>query len=68
MFSTHTSASHIRKKKKKKSLKKFTLRNVFQGFPGDSVVKNPLTNAQIRSRIWEDPTCHRASKTVHCNY
>ena len=37
------------------------------GFPDDSVVKNPLSNAGSMDSIliWEDPTCHRAIKPKH---
>ena len=35
-------------------------------FPGGSVVKNPPANArdEVRSLIWEDPTCHRTTKPM----
>ena len=37
------------------------------GFPDDSVVKNPLSNAGSVDSvlIWEDPTCHGAIKPKH---
>ena len=37
------------------------------GFPGNSVVKNPLANAGSMDSIlvWEDPTCHGAIKPKH---
>ena len=36
------------------------------GFPGGSGAKNLPANAEdiVRSLIWEDPTCHRATKPV----
>ena len=40
-------------------------------FPGGSVVKNPTAIAGdtgLIRKIWEDPTCHTASKPVHHNY
>ena len=43
-------------------------RAVLGGFPGDSVVKNPLTSAiEVRSLIQEGPTCCGAAKPTH-NY
>ena len=41
-----------------------------KGFPGGSVVKNPLSMREmwVQSLIQEDPTCHRATKPVHHNY
>ena len=41
-----------------------------KGFPGGSVVKNPLSMRKmwVQSLIQEDPTCHRATKPVHHNY
>ena len=37
-----------------------------EGFPGGPVVKNPPANAgdMVRSLIWEDLTCRRATKPV----
>ena len=37
-----------------------------EGFPGGSVVKNPPADAgpPVQSLVWEDPTCHRATKPV----
>ena len=28
----------------------------------------PVQGAQVSSLVWEDSTCHRAAKQVHCNY
>ena len=41
--------------------------NSILGFPGGSVVKNLTVNAEIpvRSPVWEDPTCHGATKPQH---
>ena len=41
-----------------------------RSFPGGSVVKNPLANAKdtVQSLIWEDFTCHGATKSMHRNY
>ena len=35
-------------------------------FPGGAVVENSPANAgtRVQSPIWEDPTCHRATKPV----
>ena len=38
------------------------------GFPGGSVVKNPPANAGDTGLIQEDPTCHKATKTICHNY
>ena len=40
------------------------------GFPGGAVVKNPPANAgtQVQTLVWEDSTCHGATKPVHHNY
>ena len=40
------------------------------GFPGGSVVKNlPVDVGDVvRSLIWEDPTCLRATKPMCYNY
>ena len=37
-----------------------------EGFPGGPVVNSPPANAgdMVRSLIWEDLTCHRATKPV----
>ena len=32
------------------------------GFPGGSL---PMQETQVRSLIWEDPTCHGPTKPVH---
>ena len=39
-------------------------------FPGGPVVQNPpaSTGAQVQSRVWEDPTCLRTTKSLHHNY
>ena len=44
--------------------------SVKQGFPYGAVVKNLPANAgtQVRSLVWENSTCHRATKLVHHNY
>ena len=41
-----------------------------KGFLGDSVVKNPPANAglTVPSLVWEDPTCHRATKPMQHKY
>ena len=41
-----------------------------RGFRGGSVIKNPPVKAGNMGLIliWEDPTCHRATKPVHHNY
>ena len=46
------------------------LKNGFQDFPGGAVVKNPPANAADTgsSLVWEDPTCHGATKPVRHNY
>ena len=43
---------------------------IFEGFPGDPVVKNPPCNAggTGQSLVHKDPTCHRATKPVSHNY
>ena len=28
----------------------------------------PMQETQVRSLVWEDPTCHRATKPMHHNY
>ena len=40
------------------------------GFPGGPVVKTPPANAETRvwSLVWEDPTCHEATKPLYHNY
>ena len=40
------------------------------GFPSGAVVKNPPANAVDTglSLVWEDPTCHRATKPMRHNY
>ena len=45
-------------------------KDIFRGFPGGAVVKNPPANAgtQVQALVWEDPTCHRATKPVCHNY
>ena len=44
--------------------------NRLLGFPGGAVVKNPPANAGawVQVLVWEDPTCHRATKPMHHNY
>ena len=46
------------------------LRIYLPGFPGCSLIKNLPTNAGewVSSLVWEDPTCHRATKPMHHNY
>ena len=41
--------------------------SLLRGFPGGSVVKNPLPMQEtwVQSLIWENPTCHEAAKPVH---
>ena len=41
-----------------------------RGFPGGTVVKNPPANAGtwVPALVWEDPTCHGATKPVRHNY
>ena len=45
-------------------------KKVHKDFPGGPVVKNPPCNAgdKVRSLVWEDPTCHGATKNVCHNY
>ena len=40
------------------------------GFPGGAVVKNPppMQGTWVRALVWEDPTCHGATKPVRHNY
>ena len=38
------------------------------GFPGGSLVKNPMQETGVRSLVQEDPTCHRATKPMRHNY
>lgn len=40
------------------------------GFPGIPVVNSNLAmqGASVQSMVWEDPTCHRATKPVRHNY
>ena len=42
------------------------LEELKEGFPGGSVVQNllPIQETQFRSLIWEDPTCHGATKPM----
>ena len=35
------------------------------GFPGGFL---PMQETQVRSLIWEDPTCHGPTKPVHHNF
>ena len=57
--------------------------SVFGGFmvekeliknPGTSLVAQwlrsllPVRGTRVRALVWEDPTCLRATKPVHCNY
>ena len=44
--------------------------NIFLGFLGGSVKKIPLPMQEtwVRSLIWDDPTCHGATKLTHHNY
>ena len=28
----------------------------------------PMQGTQVRSLVWEDPTCHKATKRVYHNY
>ena len=39
-------------------------------FPGGTVVKYLPANAgdTVRALVWEDPTCHGATKPVYHNY
>ena len=34
------------------------------GFPAGSLVKNPMQETRVRSRVQEHPTCHRATKLL----
>ena len=59
----------ILKKPSKKRLVKVTRRSISNqirtvwGFPGGSVVKNTSAMQEMdQSLVWEDPTCHRATK------
>ena len=31
-------------------------------------IRLPLQGTQVRALVWEDPTCHGATKPVHHNY
>ena len=44
--------------------------SVKQGFPDGAVVKNLPANAgtRVRSLVWENSTCHRATKPVNYSY
>ena len=37
------------------------------GFPGGPLVKNlpAIQETQVQSLVWEDPTCHVATRFVH---
>ena len=61
MYNTSTTAKFIPKVKKQ---------NTHLGFPGGSVVKNlpAMQETQVWSLIWEDGTCHRATKPMQQNY
>ena len=41
-------------------------------FPGGAVVRNlpplPMQGTRVQVLVWEDPTCHRATKPVHHNW
>ena len=39
-------------------------------FPGGAVVKNrlPMQGTRVQLLVWEDPTCHGATKPVRHNY
>ena len=39
-------------------------------FPGGTVVKNPLPMQKtwVQALVWEDPTCHGATKPMCHNY
>ena len=39
-------------------------------FPGGAVVKNPPAKqgTRVQALVWEDPTCHGATKPVRHNY
>ena len=40
-----------------------------EGFPGGTVVENLPANAgdTVRALVWEDPTCHRATRPMSHN-
>ena len=40
------------------------------GLPGVAVVKNPpaMQGTWVQALVWEDPTCHGATKPVSHNY
>ena len=46
------------------------IRNMLGDFPGGAVVKNspPSAGTRVRSLVWEDPACRRATKPVHHSY
>ena len=47
---------------------RFYSRKYFQDFPGGLVLKNPPANAgKFQSLLWEDSTCHGATKLVGHN-
>ena len=52
---------------KKSGGKNASINNNNQDFLGDSVIKNLPANVEtwVRSLVWEDPTCHRATKLLH---
>ena len=45
-------------------------KKVFRDFPGGAVLKNclPMQGTRVRSLVWEDPTCRRATKPASHNY
>ena len=40
------------------------------GFPGGAVVESlpAMQGTQVRALVWEDPTCHGATRPVSHNY
>ena len=54
----------------KKIIPSHILIKVLGGFPGGAVVENLPANAgtQVRALVWEDSTCHGATRPVSHNY
>ena len=65
-------SSSLKKKKKSNDSQAWLspLKWNIRDFPGGTVVKNSPANAgdTVLSLVWEDPTCHKASKPASHNY
>ena len=52
----------------------FDIKFLSRGNEGDSLMVQwlriclPMQGTRVRSLVWEDPTCRRATKPVHHNY